>query len=180
MHILQLPTDVFIIIFSYVSGRDLVTCKQVCRSFRSLFKASIRLQYKFALARAGLVDGIIKYSMEDRLRLLHQLEQNWYPTELKPRRQLKVQYSSPCTKSEISSGFVVSGIISRNSNCFQELQIHRLPSYLPDLKAKLWKHQLADKNVQNFKADPVQDLLVLLATSESLPVDHYHHRPATR
>ncbi|KAG9097091.1 hypothetical protein FRC06_007978 [Ceratobasidium sp. 370] len=170
MHILQLPTDVFIIVFSYMSGRDLVTCKQVCRSFRSLFKASTQLQYKFALARAGLVDGIIKYSMEDRLRLLRQLEQNWYPLELKPRRQLKVLYSSPCMKSEVSSGFVVSGIISRNSNWFQELQIYRLPSYLPDLKAKLWKHQLAEKHVQYFKADPVQDLLVLL---ESTPVDHY-------
>ncbi|KAG8763106.1 hypothetical protein FRC12_008717 [Ceratobasidium sp. 428] len=176
MHLLQLPTDIFIIIFSYVDGRDLVSCKQVCKSFRDLFKTSTQLYYKLALGRAGLVDGVFKYSMEERLKLLRQLEQNWYPHELKPRRQLKIPYSSPCTQVEVSSGFVISGIISRNSQYFQELQIYRLPSYLPTLKAKLWTHRLAETHVQCFKADPVQDLLVLLETPDVVPTNYEDHR----
>ncbi|KAG9119024.1 hypothetical protein FRC07_006172 [Ceratobasidium sp. 392] len=176
MHVLQLPTDIFIIIFSYLDRKDLVVCKRVCRSFRSLFKASAQLSLELALARAGLVDGVLERPVADRLKLLRQLEENWYPQDLKPRRQLKIRYQSPCTQADVSSGFVVSGIISRNSQYFEELQVYRLPSYLSPIKAKLWKHQLVETHIQSFKADPVQDLLVLLETPEAGPVDYDDHR----
>jgi hypothetical protein len=125
-----------------------------------------QLRHKLALARAGLVDGPLEYSTEHRSKLLRKLEQSWSLRELQPRRQLKIPLDSKlCTRYQISSGVVVSGILTRNSSVFQELQVYRLPSYLTGLKSKLWRHELVEANAVHFKVDSTQDLLVLLEYS---------------
>ncbi|QRV92505.1 F-box protein [Ceratobasidium sp. AG-Ba] len=165
MHILQLPTDVFIVVLSYVGGKDLLVCKQVCKSFRSLLKSSPELHYRLALAKAGVVDGVTGQPVEERLQLLRRLEQSWYPDMLKPRKQFRVLFSRPFTRTDVNAGFVISGMVPRSAQDYEELQIYRLPSTLPNLKAKSWRHVL-DSNIRYYKADPVQDMLALLEIPE--------------
>ena len=147
----------------------LIAVHQVCKAIHSLFKSSPRLSHSLALARAGLIDGspgATEFTLKERSKLLRVLEQSWHPEDLLPRRQLKVATTDPCTKCQVCDGFVVSGILAANGQHLQALQIYRLQSNLTGQKAKLWKHDLAGASVEHFKADPAQDLLVLVKNSD--------------
>ncbi|KAF8755319.1 hypothetical protein RHS01_05679 [Rhizoctonia solani] len=166
MHVLQLPVDILIAIFSHLTAsRDLYSCNQICRAVHNLFRSSPQLYHKLSLARASLADtlyGVQNKSLQDRTRLVLELEQRWWSRALSSRRQLKIPLDNPCIEYQICNGVIVTGVLSSTGDSLQELQVYRLPSYLTGLKSKLWRHKLEkDSSVRQLKVDPSQDLLVL-------------------
>lgn len=179
MHILQLPTDIIIIIISHVSSaKDLCVCNQVCKPIYNLFRSSPRLYHQWLLARAGLADsyyGIHHVSLTDRSKLVTGLERIWHPQLLLSRRQLKITLENPCVNYQVCNGAIIVGMLSPTGHSLHELQVYRLPSYLTGLKSKLWKHKIAaDANINQFKVDPGQDLLVLVGMSTGVPSQFKH------
>ncbi|KAG8691229.1 hypothetical protein FRC11_005727 [Ceratobasidium sp. 423] len=169
MHVLQLPTDIIIVILSHLTTlRDLCACDQTCQAIHNLFKLSPQLYHGLSLARAGLVDtlyGAKNNSLLDRKRLVADLERRWWPRGLLPRRQLKIPLDNPCVDYQVYNGIIIAGILSSTGDSLHELQVYRLPSYLTGLKSKLWKHKLeVEANICQTKVDPSQDLLVLVGT----------------
>ncbi|CAE6533130.1 unnamed protein product, partial [Rhizoctonia solani] len=169
MHILQLPADIVIVILSHLmDSKDLCACNQTCRAIYNLFILSPQLYHKLSLARAGLVDtlyGVQNNSLRERTRFVADLERRWCPRGLSSRRQLKIPLDNPCTDYQICNGIIVTGILSSTGDSLYELQVYRLPSYLTGLKSKLWKHKLeVNTSIRQTKADPSQDLLVLVGT----------------
>ncbi|CAE6464397.1 unnamed protein product [Rhizoctonia solani] len=167
MHMLQLPTDIIIVILSHLTtSQDLCACNQTCRAIHNLFTLSPQLYHRLSLARAGLVDtlyGVQKNPLQDRTRLVAGLERHWWPRGLVSRRQLKILLDNPCVDYQICNGIIVAGILSSTGDSLHELQVYRLPSYLTGLKSKLWKHKLeVEMNIRQTKVDPSQDLLVLV------------------
>ncbi|CAE7208817.1 unnamed protein product, partial [Rhizoctonia solani] len=139
---------------------------QTCRAIYNLFRLSLQLYHKLSLARAGLMDTLYskqRNSLQDRTRILADLERRWWPRGLSSRRQLKIPLDNPCIDYQICNGVIVTGILSSAGDSLNELQVYRLPSYLTGLKSKLWKHKLeADTSIRQTKVDPSQDLLVLI------------------
>ncbi|KAL5632619.1 hypothetical protein ACGC1H_005538 [Rhizoctonia solani] len=169
MHILQLPADIFFVILSHLTdSKDLRACNQTCRTVYNLFTLSPQLYHRLALARAGLVDtfySVQNNSLRYRTRLVADLERRWCSRSLFSRRQLKILLDNPCLDYQICNGVIVTGILSPTGDSLHELQVYRLPSYLTGLKSKLWKHKLqVDTRICQMKADPSQDLLVLVGT----------------
>lgn len=120
--------------------------------------------------------GTRHVSLTERSKLVTGLERIWHPQLLLSRRQLKITLDNPCVNYQACNGAIIVATLSPTGRSLHEIQVYRLPSYLTGLKSKLWKHKLAtDANINQFKVDPGQDLLVLVGISAGAP-GQYKHR----
>ncbi|KAG8954365.1 hypothetical protein FRC04_011691 [Tulasnella sp. 424] len=168
MHFTYLPTELIIQILASTSFRDILVCREVCRSLKDIIEDSLELQYSIELGSSGYVDGpndqVTKMSREERYRKLVELEEGWKTLHF-PTAQTKTFYTQSSIY-ELYGGVYVRGLLG---DAFlggvTQLQVTRFPSALSQCPGDSWNHAL-ETPCRDMGIDPGSDLMVLVSRKD--------------
>ncbi|KAG7450677.1 uncharacterized protein BT62DRAFT_529398 [Guyanagaster necrorhizus] len=151
-----LPTELFLVIFSFLDARNLITCRQVCQLFLALIDETVALVYTIELDRHGHVDNSSVLPSTDRLDRLREHNAAW--------NKLDGAWSGDIPKFQGHVWELFGNVLAQHSGS-GSLVFTQLPSSTRFIEQKEWSVSLSGLPIRDFGMDPSQDLLVLIETS---------------
>ncbi|KAJ7591110.1 hypothetical protein C8J56DRAFT_934707 [Mycena floridula] len=160
----MLPPELFCSILETCSVHDIVRCRELCRSFKSIIDASSSLQYKIQLAVAGLQPTAgQKLPASTLLQTLQKYQDAW--------KNFKWTAKTTVRLSDIETWEVTGNLMAYYSLDRGLFTFKQIASLYREIPLKEWSFAPQDHKVSDFTIDPTQDLLV--AVHVDIPQDHH-------
>ncbi|KAF9074215.1 hypothetical protein BDP27DRAFT_1317499 [Rhodocollybia butyracea] len=156
----ELPPELLVYIFSYLSAYDLTSCAYVNRAFHAVISGSVFLQYSIQLFKSCALDNRNSHlSYSEKLRLLQQREESF--NNCIPDFQIQVPLPfNPGSVYDLSGDVYLLG-----DNTRQSLQYLRLPN-TPDQTPQWSRLHSGDKYIVDFGVNLQEHDLIALVTAE--------------
>ncbi|EPQ51210.1 hypothetical protein GLOTRDRAFT_133091 [Gloeophyllum trabeum ATCC 11539] len=153
------PYDVILSVFMFMNLKSLIICREVCRGFKDLIDADLRLQYHIALDAAGMENGPPSWmDIKERKDRLQSYVSRWQGFVWQQGTLL------PPLPGPILHWVIDSGVIGRfydAGNGVYGMHFSRLPARSRNIIQKGWQIGNIGHNATAFCLDPSQDLLVV-------------------
>ncbi|KAF9511206.1 hypothetical protein BS47DRAFT_1199696 [Hydnum rufescens UP504] len=157
------PIELVLEALNNLAIRDLLRCRRVCKTLKTLIDESIAMQYRVRLALCGYVDGPQSLdgsfsTTASRLEALEAHINRWRHLDWVESRITLPQ--RPEHNSRRPEHLLAGGMFF---DCDSDvLTCIELPSVVRGSPGRIWSHTDFDFRVHSFVADPGQDLLVLV------------------
>ncbi|KAK0463767.1 uncharacterized protein EV420DRAFT_1638686 [Desarmillaria tabescens] len=149
----EFPTELFLVVFSFLDARSLMTCKQVSQRFLALITETVTLEYTIELALHGHVDYAAAPPSADRLDQLRKHNHAW--------NSLNGTWSDSIPNLQGHVWELFGNVLAQH-NGSGSLIFTRLPSSSRSIERKEWSISLSGLRIRDFGMDPSQNLLVLI------------------
>ncbi|KAK0233045.1 hypothetical protein IW262DRAFT_43295 [Armillaria fumosa] len=147
------PTELFLVIFSFLDARSLIACRQVCQIFLALIDETVALVYTIELARHGHVDYAPAPPSADRLSQLRIHNDAW--------NKLDGAWNDTIPMHPGRLWELFGNVLAQHSGS-GSLIFTQLPSSTRFIERKEWSIPLSGLHIRDFGMDPSQSLLVLI------------------
>ncbi|PBK77398.1 hypothetical protein ARMSODRAFT_949316 [Armillaria solidipes] len=147
------PTELFLVIFSFLDARGLIACRQACQFFLALIDETVALVYTIELARHGHVDHAAAPPSTDRLSQLREHNDAW--------NKLDGAWSDTIPMHPGRLWELFGNVLAQHSGS-GSLIFTQLPSSTRFIERKEWSVPLSGLHIRDFGMDPSQNLLVLI------------------
>ncbi|KAH7907612.1 hypothetical protein BJ138DRAFT_1159727 [Hygrophoropsis aurantiaca] len=160
---MDLPSELMIIIFRNLSCRSLLRCCSVCHQFKDVIDHCVELQYHIELCLDGMTDGPPgPISPAERLQRLRDLRHAW--SALEWRKSLLIPMPGACMAYELVGGVFAKVNAISGGRGSQQFRAVWLPS-ADQLEQSLIRDDLAIPT-RDFAIDPSQDLIALVEAED--------------
>ncbi|KAF9029233.1 hypothetical protein BDZ89DRAFT_728392 [Hymenopellis radicata] len=147
-----LPVELIEYILTFIDGKSVAKCREVCAFFHSLVDDSAASEYSVELAKHGLKAHHSAGGSADSLQVLRKYVSGW---------------ADPASMTETHIDMLHGGLWELFGNVFAQtgsdggLHLFRLPSPSLSIPESRWSIPI-DISFRDFGMDPSQDLLILI------------------
>ncbi|CAL1702742.1 unnamed protein product [Somion occarium] len=152
----ELPPELLILILDSLAIKELLRCKQVCKSLNALVQDETALQYKVQLNLAGTEDGPATnpLAVRDRLRILVKYMEAW--------DQLRFSEIRTMDRESGNLWELYGNVLAETRSENTTLVIKQLPSKLRGINERTWTLDNLHIPLCDFSTDVAQNLVALL------------------
>ncbi|PIL28992.1 hypothetical protein GSI_09039 [Ganoderma sinense ZZ0214-1] len=161
MERLNLPPELLTAILLDLDFRDLLRCRQVNTTFKTLIDKDVRAQYKIELAVAGMTDGPPStLTPAERLTILRARQDAWDNLVWTAKDDVTMHQGGV---------WELYGNVLAQAQGDRTLHFKQIPSQIRGIRGTEWTIPNVGCKIRDFGMDPAQDLLVV--------IEHFWHRP---
>ncbi|KDR70766.1 hypothetical protein GALMADRAFT_159658 [Galerina marginata CBS 339.88] len=169
-HILSLPQEIQIRIFTHLDHVSLLRSASTCRLYYQTCKESLELQYIIELSMKGMDDAGSRFSRADILSRLGGLHGAWDALDWKRLTTFSIRDDDDDSSLMYD---LAAGVFASSDH--HGLQLLRLPSpTLDNRPLKRQRHSLGVP-IKDFTIDPTQDVIAILE-NDHYPISITHGR----